>query len=100
MENYRALWLRLFDDQGWFRGGKPGPPEVLEQIGICYGSEEETFLGLQYVVEVTDDFLVMEYSYEAPPIQIPWTVRHPSGKTKKWIPWSSIKYAYENSHSG
>ncbi|HVL39804.1 MAG TPA: hypothetical protein VM328_10490 [Fimbriimonadaceae bacterium] len=78
-------------------GGRPGPLESRVEASISILGEKDHFLSLEWLVEVTEDFLVFEWHYEAPTPFLPW--RDPaiaSGSTRMWIPWTSIGYVYRN----
>jgi hypothetical protein len=92
----RGFWLNLFEEQGWLDAKGSLIKEEVAEAGIAFGGVKDKFLGLIYVVEMTEDFLVFEYEYEASDFFFPWQQEHTSGETKMWLPWSEIDYVWQN----
>jgi hypothetical protein len=94
-EGAKEKWIALFESKGWFKNGKPVTGAVINDVGVGFGSGTDSYIGLRYVVDVTDEFLVVEYHYDAGPLGSLIT-GHKTGWTRMWIPWAEIRTAFEN----
>lgn len=91
-----AFWKRLFAAQGLI--AKDGTLDLskVEDAGVAIVGFKEAYIGLKYVIAMSDDFLVFQYTYRAPAFRMPWDTDAESGDTRLWVPWESIAMVYVN----
>lgn len=83
-------WVNLFESEGWFRFGKPDPNGSLSGVAVYHGGGEKNILALSDVVDVKDEYLVFEYSFQSGT----GDGSASEGTVKVWIPWEKIEFVF------